>query len=180
VFDEPTTIPLGRLTFLFGPNSAGKSAVEDGLALLCDALRIHAELGSKESGRWDWDHQLLWRYWRRINGSTDAFAPTLTLGLTATLEMAVAGSLAGFASASLEGPGNGELRLVPDFVCPLTTMVLTPTPWSGGRCLSWHWMAKTSCRIDDSRELAIDFSHPVLCHFRRPATLRHWQMSFRS
>jgi predicted ATPase len=30
VFDKPTHIPLSKLTFLIGPNSAGKSAVEDG------------------------------------------------------------------------------------------------------------------------------------------------------
>ena len=32
-FAELTELPLGRLTFLFGPNSAGKSAVEDGFNL---------------------------------------------------------------------------------------------------------------------------------------------------
>ena len=35
-FDELTRIPIGRLTFMFGPNSAGKSAVEDGLQLLSE------------------------------------------------------------------------------------------------------------------------------------------------
>lgn len=33
VFKEPTLIPMGRLTLLFGPNSAGKSAIQDALAL---------------------------------------------------------------------------------------------------------------------------------------------------
>lgn len=46
VFDEPTTIPLERLTLLFGPNSAGKSAVEDAL-LLIQAL-VKDSLGGGE------------------------------------------------------------------------------------------------------------------------------------
>lgn len=33
VFDKPTYIPLDRLTLLFGPNSAGKSAVQDAFEL---------------------------------------------------------------------------------------------------------------------------------------------------
>ena len=33
VFDKPTYIPLDRLTLLFEPNSAGKSAVQDALKL---------------------------------------------------------------------------------------------------------------------------------------------------
>ena len=31
--DEPTYIPLGRLTMLLGPNSAGNSSVQDAIAL---------------------------------------------------------------------------------------------------------------------------------------------------
>jgi AAA15 family ATPase/GTPase len=33
-FDELVRLPLRRLTFLFGPNSAGKSSVEDALKIL--------------------------------------------------------------------------------------------------------------------------------------------------
>lgn len=36
VFDKPTHIPLSKLTFLIGPNSAGKSAVEDAIEILSE------------------------------------------------------------------------------------------------------------------------------------------------
>jgi predicted ATP-dependent endonuclease of OLD family len=34
VFDELTYIPLDRLTFLFGPNSAGKSSIQDAIEMV--------------------------------------------------------------------------------------------------------------------------------------------------
>ena len=34
VFDEPTYIPLDRLTLLFGPNSAGKSSIQDAIEVV--------------------------------------------------------------------------------------------------------------------------------------------------
>jgi hypothetical protein len=39
IFDKPTYIPLDRLTLLFGPNSAGKSAVQDALELYTELLK---------------------------------------------------------------------------------------------------------------------------------------------
>jgi len=39
VFDKPTYIPLERLTLLFGPNSAGKSAVQDAIELYAELLK---------------------------------------------------------------------------------------------------------------------------------------------
>ena len=39
VFAEPVTMPLGPLTLIYGPNSAGKSAILDAmltLAALCE------------------------------------------------------------------------------------------------------------------------------------------------
>lgn len=36
VFDKPTHIPLSKLTFLIGPNSAGKSSVEDAIEILTE------------------------------------------------------------------------------------------------------------------------------------------------
>lgn len=78
VFDEPTDIPLGQLTFLFGPNSAGKSAVEDALVLLSGLL-------SQTSGKGANFEPPLERHWRRTDGSDSGFAPLLTLGITASI-----------------------------------------------------------------------------------------------
>lgn len=76
VFDKPTTIPLGRLTFLFGPNSAGKSAIEDALVLLLDALNI------KRIDRFNTGE--LERHWRRVGNQ---YVPTLTIGITAGIDV---------------------------------------------------------------------------------------------
>ena len=94
VFDEPTTIPLSRLTFLFGPNSAGKSAVEDGLVLLSEALNSRTDnfFISKPSNRFEG----LKKHWRRINGGEESLAPRLTLGISATLPTNLQGVLLDF------------------------------------------------------------------------------------
>lgn len=76
VFEETTTIPLGKLTFLFGPNSAGKSAIEDGLDFL---LRL-VKKGSLSFE----DKEDLEENWRRV---TDGYSPFLSLGLTASTDV---------------------------------------------------------------------------------------------
>ncbi len=77
VFDKLTRIPLGRLTFLFGPNSAGKSAVEDAIRLL-DAVLSDKNVPNlpEERGQWFRPH------WRR--GSTDGNEPAERMSLYAT------------------------------------------------------------------------------------------------
>lgn len=86
VFDEPTDIPLGQLTFLFGPNSAGKSAVEDALVLLSGLL-------SQTYGKGKEFDPPLKRHWRRTDGSDTGFAPLLTLGITASIPSDLPGAL---------------------------------------------------------------------------------------
>ena len=71
VFDKPTYIPLDRLTLLFGPNSAGKSAVQDAIelyfALMNSEIR-YLQGESEISG-------LLDRHWRRTSGSDTSQVP---------------------------------------------------------------------------------------------------------
>lgn len=74
VFAEPTTIPLGGLTLMFGPNSSGKSAIEDGLKAIRIVLGEHLDRSIATQD------PLLRRYWRKI--SKDEYAPAMTLGLT--------------------------------------------------------------------------------------------------
>ncbi len=80
VFDKPTYIPLDRLTLLFGPNSAGKSAVQDAIelyfALMNSEIR-YLQGESEISG-------LLDRHWRRTSGSDTSQVPKLTIGVTHT------------------------------------------------------------------------------------------------
>lgn len=68
VFDKPTYIPLDRLTLLFGPNSSGKSSVQD-------AFELYAVLMSRETVGSFQVHpnveDLLKRHWRRGGGTED-------------------------------------------------------------------------------------------------------------
>jgi AAA domain, putative AbiEii toxin, Type IV TA system/AAA domain/Protein of unknown function (DUF3696) len=80
VFDKPTYIPLDGLTLFFGPNSAGKSAVQDALEF-CEILRnapadsqLAAFHGHTLFGRSHYRnsiHDLLHKHWRRTNRSGD-------------------------------------------------------------------------------------------------------------
>lgn len=83
VFDEPTTVPLGKLTLLFGPNSAGKSAIEDGLDAILRILRNESIFGIALPDE-------LRRHWRN---SEQRLAPSLTMGITATIPTNVRASL---------------------------------------------------------------------------------------
>ena len=75
VFEESARIPLRRLTFLFGPNSAGKSAVEDALTLLNEVVQ-----GKSFEGGFGERFARLRRHWRRIGEGRFAYAPKLTVG----------------------------------------------------------------------------------------------------
>lgn len=75
VFEERTRIPLRRLTFLFGPNSAGKSGVEDALVVLRDVV-----LGSEFDGTFAERFARLRRHWRRTGEGAFDYAPLLALG----------------------------------------------------------------------------------------------------
>ena len=81
VFEEPATIPLERLTFLYGPNSSGKSAVEDGLVLLakiCESFEDETDL-------FDYVHKsvlpldLIQKNWRRTAGNPVRIADRMVL-----------------------------------------------------------------------------------------------------
>lgn len=75
VFDKPTYIPLDRLTLLFGPNSAGKSAVQD-------AIELYASLISddvNEYGNHPQTEELLERHWLRSGGGDAQWADKLVL-----------------------------------------------------------------------------------------------------
>ena len=78
VFDEICHIPIRRLTFFFGPNSAGKSSVQDGLGLLAEFCRSGgADLS------WGSGGNTVVKHWRRVSESLDDLAETMVLGCRA-------------------------------------------------------------------------------------------------
>ena len=82
VFDKPTYIPLDRLTLLFGPNSAGKSAVQD-------AIDLYESLMSTKALEDHNTHALLERHWRRTGGSEDCHVENMCLGVTHSTQVDV-------------------------------------------------------------------------------------------
>ncbi len=80
VFSDLVRIPLARLTLLYGPNSSGKSAVEDALKLISETCRY---------GAFDLDANTmaprLARHWRRSGESLQDLQQSMTLGVKATL-----------------------------------------------------------------------------------------------
>ncbi len=91
VFDKPTYIPLDRLTLLFGPNSAGKSAVQDAIEiydlLLSDDAQYTGTLIHPQA------YELLKRHWRRIGGRDDQWANKLGLQVIHTTQCDIHSSL---------------------------------------------------------------------------------------
>ena len=91
VFDKPTYIPLDRLTLLFGPNSAGKSAVQDAIELYAALLSDDADYENQYIN----DHvfELLKRHWRRTGGNDDQRVDRLSLGIIHTTQCDIHSSL---------------------------------------------------------------------------------------
>jgi len=83
VFDKSTYIPLERLTLLFGPNSAGKSAVQDAIEIYEALLSYDANYDSSLDMN-DHVRKLLNRHWRRTGGNDDQWVDKLSLGVSHT------------------------------------------------------------------------------------------------
>lgn len=100
VFDTPTFIPLRGLTFLFGPNSAGKSAVEDAIQLIFEIFPINSP---NESWTVQPDPDRLKRHWRRLNedNELDSYAPNMALGVTVCLLTDLTGALESYVNRPL-------------------------------------------------------------------------------
>lgn len=82
VFDDVVTIPLSPLTLMFGPNSAGKSAVQDGLRAFNALIEANRERVVDFYSPYGEDFfQPLQEFWRRTSGSAAAFSEFLTIGV---------------------------------------------------------------------------------------------------
>lgn len=91
VFDKPTYIPLDRLTLLFGPNSAGKSAVQD-------AIELYEILSKSEAKKLDLyamgplnprAPEILERHWRRRGEGRNQWVDRLCISVKHTTNCAV-------------------------------------------------------------------------------------------
>jgi hypothetical protein len=166
VFDEPTTIPLGHLTFLFGPNSAGKSAVEDGLSILSEALVDRYDFS------WNPDFE---RHWRRVASNSESFAPFLTIGLTAIIKTDLAGALSDEIGIPLieDAIFHGGHEIAVSY-----QLSLNPSYHPGLERI-WHDCSyklavdgRDVLCIDESKKVGVNFAHPLLRSIRIPTDYR--------
>lgn len=79
VFEEPVTFPLAPLTLIYGPNSAGKSAILDAMLALSDLCELRSR-GSRKPA--PFNHRLfsiVERHWRRKSGEERKLCDELVL-----------------------------------------------------------------------------------------------------
>lgn len=83
VFGTLTKIPLGKLSLFFGPNSAGKSAVRDALAVLrsifapAEFLSWYRYKSLGGPGALESLHRLVERHWRRVARDEFSIGPLI-------------------------------------------------------------------------------------------------------
>lgn len=151
VFEEPTTIPLGKLTFLFGPNSAGKSAVEDGLAFLLHLVND----GELSVG----DTDNLEQHWRR---DEQGYSPYLTMGLTASIPTDL--------RACLDVPNLDEGSSYPSIGHEIGVLLRYQLneDWDGVCTTGSFELAVDGIPIlelDEGSYIGLNFGHPMLAGF---------------
>ena len=133
VFEKVTHIPIRRITLLFGPNSAGKSSVEDALEILYE---LYGDRGRSGSHSWadefDFENssvisalavaygkgstriQRLHRHWRRLGEGPESYAERMHLGLEGRIDSCSFSDIWEFYSDSNRAnniPGNSEFIL---------------------------------------------------------------------
>lgn len=80
VFADPVTFPLGPLTLLYGPNSAGKSALLDAMLALADLCELFTHDKPKLAADRRSAGRILERHWRREGAMQATPAKALHLG----------------------------------------------------------------------------------------------------
>ena len=80
VFADPVKIPFGPLTLLYGPNSAGKSAILDAMLALADLCELWTPEKTKLAPDRRSPASILERHWRREGATRATPADALRLG----------------------------------------------------------------------------------------------------
>jgi AAA domain, putative AbiEii toxin, Type IV TA system/Protein of unknown function (DUF3696) len=117
VFKDVTRIPIRPLTLLFGPNSAGKSAVEEALRLMEEICDIPRPFARERRTPFDWHswhrHERLAKSWRRESGDKSDFVPEMVIGAVAIVSAESSlwrvPSSSGITIERLRGPFTMEL-----------------------------------------------------------------------
>jgi len=125
VFAERTTIPLGPITLLFGPNSAGKSAISDAMQVLAAFCGLFSPSTEADHSIAQLTTSLLERHWHRTAGSPPELAPEVALGMRVCVDRR---RWAGVAITAESDPEGDEERYQPSKPSFLTA-VSALGPW---------------------------------------------------
>ncbi len=160
VFDKPTYVPLDGLTLLFGPNSAGKSAVQDAIELYAILLSddahytgtyIHPDV-----------FELLKRHWRRSGDCGDQWADRLGLRVIHTTQCDIHSSFGDSLGRKVWGDflaQNAEAWQLES--CWLFQRDGEGVDLSCVSCFEFYIEKKLLVRYNNT-ELGINLTHPLL------------------
>lgn len=174
IFDTPQTISLGRLTFLFGPNSAGKSAVEDALLFLARIIKGEEFTKSGYRNRFE----ALERDWRKtgpteivLTSTFQEYCDSMSVGIALTTPIDVYGLFGSDSQLSL----RSRAPSTKDYPVEITWTYHLVRPLEEGRPTRFKedWLVTKDFQIslDDHsllffsegglRNLGINFEHPA-------------------
>lgn len=184
-FDEPTRIPIGRLTFLFGPNSAGKSSIEDGIRLLnevCDTGGF-SEFDDEPIASFESDHvscrSRLLRAWRRTGDAPDSYADLMQIGASALIDGwdNLTEDVTHFDGGTYNPPSPG-LHLL-EAIVRFKHRRYPPVKWfrsgalqSVSRDIAFSLDGVPLLEFTDHAEAALNFGHPLLIRLPIPEACR--------
>jgi hypothetical protein len=178
VFDELTEIPFRPVTLLYGPNSAGKSAVEDALAVLRD---VWCRDDNENDLDPDKRRQFLKRHWRQIDERGAAVSPTVVLNakivipiqkLLINMEHYTAPNDHPYVPDSTDTRGELELRLT---YIPGTMWMPIPdvdVEVSVRRNLEVVLDGQLLISFQDGVSCSVALNHPSLPHWKAPVLER--------
>lgn len=187
VFDKPTHIPLSKLTFLIGPNSAGKSAVEDAIEILSELYGYDESRYCSWADRVDVSNktdlvsafmvlagkhlttnrfQRLHKHWRKTGEDVNEYAEKMLLGLSGGFDTDLAGAL----GSKIMGDHNYEnvpWKYPSDFLTEIGIEYLkVGLPYEGERDdfvaeVDLHTTFRFNTKIDDSDDDVIESVEPL-------------------
>lgn len=175
VFDEITYIPLRRITMLFGPNSAGKSAVEDALRVFEELFISHHQphhqqepVGQAIVNVLDNPFEPLSRHWRRTGEDHEHYAKRLTVGCRLMTECSLGGALASNlgrderVDPALWGADYPNTPFSVDVVFGFDLYETDAMELNATRDFSISTQVKPIVEYRESDCLRVNFSHPLL------------------
>jgi len=179
-FDELTRIPIGRLTFLFGPNSAGKSSIEDGIRLLnevCDTGDLtefdDEPIASFES-HFVSRRSRLHRTWRRTGDDPNSYSGLMQIGASALIDEwdSLTEDVTHGETFNPSSPGLHKLEMIVRY-----RDRDRGAQWSQGldfvlRDISFWLDGVPLLEFTDHAEAALNFAHPLLICLPMPEACR--------